>query len=338
MNLSEKTLLISGISGFIGLHATETALTKGMKVRGLQHSQLKAKKAQKLGAEVIVGNVTDPATVQKACQGVDIVLHTAAIVRENGSLKDFREVNVGGTVNMAKAAKNAGVKTFVHLSSVLVYGYNYTNHITESGPIFAENHPYCQTKVESEKELLKLNSPPNFNIIIIRPGDVYGPGSYPWVVRPLVLMREKMFMLVNNGQGVMNHLYVDNLIDAIFMAMEKEAYGEIFNITDGQETSWKEYFTRLANIGGFPTPSSLPKNELKLLIQLRYQGQKLLGQKTDILPETIDFITRPYAYSVAKAEKILNYKPKIDLEEGMRRTQKWLKTVDLDFLSRTNQY
>ncbi|MGM3309223.1 NAD-dependent epimerase/dehydratase family protein [Anabaena sp. WFMT] len=334
MNLSEKTLLISGISGFIGLHATEFALTKGMKVRGLQHSQIQAEKAQKLGAEVIVGSVTDPAAVQKACQDVDIVLHTAAIVKEHGSLKDFREVNVGGTVNIAKAAKNAGVKTFVHLSSVLVYGYNYPNYVTESGPIFAENHPYCQTKIESEKELLQLNSPPDFNIIILRPGDVYGPRSYPWVVRPLVMMRQKIFLLANNGQGVINHLYVDNLIDAIFLAMEKEAYGEVFNITDGQETSWQEYFTRLADIAGLPVPSSLPKNELKLLIQLRYQGQKLLGKKVDIVPETLDFITRPYAYSVAKAEKLLNYKPKIDLEEGMRRTQEWLQKVDLNVLDK----
>ncbi|AFZ58483.1 NAD-dependent epimerase/dehydratase family protein [Anabaena cylindrica FACHB-243] len=334
MNLSEKTLLISGISGFIGLRATAIALTKGMKVRGLQHSQLQAQKAQQLGAEVIVGSVTDPAAVRKACQDVDIVLHTAAIVKEHGSLKEFRDVNVGGTINMAKAAKNAGVKTFVHLSSVIVYGYNYPNYVTESGPIFAENHPYCQTKIESEKELLRLNSPPDFNIIILRPGDVYGPGSYPWVVRPLAMMRQKIFLLANNGQGVMNHLYVDNLIDAIFLAMEKEAYGEVLNITDGEETSWQEYFTRLADIAGLSAPSSLPKNELKLLIQLRYQGQKLLGQKVDIVPETLDFITRPYAYSVVKAEKLLNYKPKIDLEEGMRRTQEWLQTVDLNVLDK----
>lgn len=327
MNLSERTLLISGIGGFIGLRAAELAIAQGMKVRGLQRSADKAKKAQKLGAEVIVGSVTDPATAQKACQGVDIVLHTAAVAKEGGELEHFREVNVGGTVNMAKAAKNAGVKTFVHLSSAMVYGFKYPNRIAEEGPLRGENNPYCQTKIEGEKELLQLNAPPDFGIIIIRPGDVYGPGSISWIVRPLLLMRKRLFALANGGRGVMNHVYVDNLIEAIFLAVEKEAYGEAFNITDGQETSWKEYFTRLAEIGGVPAPFSMPAGVIKSLL-----GQTVVGKKTDTLPESVDFVSRPYAYSIAKAQRMLSYEPKIALEEGMRRTQEWLQKTDIQKL------
>jgi nucleoside-diphosphate-sugar epimerase len=332
MNIKDKTILISGIGGFIGLRSAEIALGQGMKVCGLQHSELKAKKAQQLGAKVIVGSITNPNTALHACQGVDIVLHAAALAKEDGSLQHFREVNVGGTVNMAKNAKNAGVKTFVHLSSVMVYGFNYPDRVTESGPLRGENNPYCQTKIEAEQALLELNSP-DFGIIIIRPGDVYGPGSLFWIVRPLLLMRQKLFMLANNGRGVINHVYIDNLIDAIFLAIEKEAYGEIFNITDGLETSWKEYFSRLAEIAGFPEPRSLPKDEIKLLLHLRHQGQKLFGKKADILPQTLDFITRPHAYSIAKAQSLLSYEPKIDLDEGMRRTQEWLQKTDIQKLN-----
>lgn len=324
MNLKNKTLLITGIGGFIGLRTAEIALAQGIKVRGLQRSEDKAKEAQRLGAEVIIGSVTDPAAAQKVCQGVDIVLHTAAIVKEGGSPKYFHEVNVGGSVNMATAAKNAGVKTFVHLSSVMVYGFNFPNGVTEDGPLCGENNPYCQTKIESEKELLKLNAPPAFGIIIIRPGDVYGPGSLAWIVRPLQLMRQRMFALVNGGRGVINHVYIDNLIEAIFLAVEKEAYGEVFNITDGQETSWKEYFTRLAEIGNVPTPISLPAGVMKFIAWLHCWVQTVLGQTPKLLPESIDMVTRPYAYSIAKARMQLGYEPKIDLEEGMRRTQEWL--------------
>lgn len=329
MNLKNKTLLITGIGGFIGLRTAELALAQGMKVRGLQRSADKAKKARELGAEVIVGNITDPAAAKEACQGVDIVLHTAAIVREGGAFQHFHEANVGGTINMAKAAKNAGVKTFVHLSSVMVYGFNYPNRVTEEGPLRGENNPYCQTKIESEKELLKLNAPPDFGVIIIRPGDVYGPGSIYWVARPLMFMRQKAFALANDGRGVMNHVYVDNLIEAILLAIEKEAYGEAFNITDGQETSWKEYFTRLAEIGNAPAFFSLPAGVLKLLARLRCLGQTVLRQEPDPLPESINFATRPYAYSIAKAQNQLGYEPKIDLEEGMRRTREWLQKTDL---------
>lgn len=329
MNLSGRTLLITGIGGFIGLRAAELALAQGMKVRGLQRSAQQAKKAQDLGAEVIVGNVIDPATAKQVCQGVDVVLHTAAVVKEGGSLQHFREVNVGGTINMALAAKNAGVKTFIHLSSVMVYGFNYPNRIAEDGPLCGDNNPYCQTKIEGEKELLQLNCPPDFGTIIIRAGDVYGPGCIPWIVRPLLLMRQKLFALANGGQGIINHVYVDNLIEAIFLAAEKEAYGEAFNITDGRETSCKEYFTRLAEIGGVSMPFSLPAGVLKSVLRLRCIAQTLVGKNTDVLPESIDFVTRPHLYSIAKAQTMLGYQPKIGLDEGMERIHEWLRTTDI---------
>lgn len=329
MNLNNKTLLITGIGGFIGLRTAELAIAKGIKVSGLQDSSDKNKKAQNLGAKVIYGNVTHPATAQMACQGVDIVLHTAEIAKEGGSLDQFREINVSGTINMAQAAKNAGVKTFVHISSVLVYGFNYPDRVTEDGPLCDEKNAYCQTKIEAEKALLQLNDPGNFGVIILRPGDVYGPGSIPWIVRPLVMMRQRLFAYANEGRGVINHTYIDNLIDAIFLAIEKETYGEIFNVTDGQETTWKDYFTRLADIAGLPAPFSLPKDELKLFLQLRYQGQKLFRKQADILPEVVDFMTRPYAYSITKAQNLLSYQPTVDLEEGLRRTQEWVEKTDI---------
>jgi len=142
-------------------------------------------------------------------------------------------------------------------------------------------------------------------------------------------MYAKAFALANGGKGVMNHVYVDNLIEGIFLAVEKEAYGEAFNITDGQETSWKEYFTRLAEIGDLPVPYSLPAEVLKFIAWLRYFGQSVVGQKPDTFPQSINWLTRPYAYSIAKARNQLAYEPKIDLEEGMRRTREWLQKTDL---------
>lgn len=333
MNFQNKTILITGIDEFIGWRAAELAIAQGMKVRGLQSSAVQDKKAKDLvGLEVIVGSITDAKIAEKACQGVDIVLHTAQLAQEAGALKDFREVNVDGTVNIAKAAKNAGIKTFVHLSSVMVYGFNYPDRVTESGPLSWENNPYCQTKIEAETALLELNNPPDFGITIMRAGDVYGPGSIPWIVRPVHFMRQKLFAYASDGPGVINHVYVDNLIDAIFLAIAKETYGEIFNITDGQETSCKDYFTRLAEISNSPAPMSLGKDEIKLFLKLRVQGQKLFRKKADILPESIDFMTRPYAYSIAKAQSLLNYAPKIDLEQGLRRTQEWLEKTDIEKL------
>ncbi|WP_354666143.1 NAD-dependent epimerase/dehydratase family protein [Nostoc sp. GT001] len=179
MNLNNKTLLITGINEFVGLRTAELAIAQGMKVRGLQSSTEQNKQLQNLGVEVIIGSITDSTIAQKACQGVDIVLHTEQIAEEAGAIKHFREVNVGGTVNMAKAAKQAGVKTFVHLSSVMVYGFNYPDGVTESGPLSGENNPYCQTKIEAETAVLELNHPPDFGIIVIRAKRCLRPWKYP---------------------------------------------------------------------------------------------------------------------------------------------------------------
>jgi nucleoside-diphosphate-sugar epimerase len=329
MDLHKKSLLITGVGGFIGSRVAEQALQQGMSVRGLQHSLDKAKQSQKLGIEVVLGSVTDPVAARTACEGIDMVIHTAAIAKEDGSLRDFRDVNVGGTVTIAKAAKAAGVRVFVHLSSVMVYGFHYPNLVTEDGELRGEQNPYCQTKIESEQELLKLHNFPNFNVIIIRAGDVYGPGSLHWTVRPLLLMHKHIFILANGGRGAINHLYIDNLIDAIFLAVEKESYGEIFNITDGQNTSWKVFFMRLAEIGKLSPPISLPAKIVKILIQLRCIYLKALGKPLDLLPETVKFITRPYAYSIVKAQTQLGYKPRVDLDEGMKRIQLWLNNTNI---------
>jgi nucleoside-diphosphate-sugar epimerase len=329
MNLQHQSLLITGIGGFIGSRTAELALERECHVRGLQHSLSNAKKLQKLGIDVVQGSITDPVATKIACEGMDVVVHTAAIAKEGGTLEDFRSVNVAGAVTVAKAAKAAGVRVFIHLSSVMVYGFNYPDSVAEDGALRGEQNPYCQTKIESEQELLKLHDSPAFNIIIIRAGDVYGPGSLHWTTRPLLLMHKRLFILANGGRGAINHLYIDNLIDAIFLAIEKESYGEIFNITDGENTSWKIFFMKLADIARLPSPISLPADVVKILIRLRCFYLNARGIPLDLLPESIDFITRPYPYSIVKAQTQLGYQPKVSLEEGMKYIQSWLKSEDI---------
>lgn len=323
MNLQNKTFFITNIGDFIGLRAAEMAMQRGMKVRGLEPSPEKAKLAEELGALVFIGSSNDSEVLERACEGIDIVFHTESVIEAGGSLDFFRQINVQGAINAATAAKNAGATTFVHLSSAMVYGFRYPDQVTEEGPFRGENNPVCQTKMESEIEVLKLNNPSNFGVIIIRPGDVYGPNALAWVMRPLQTMQKKKFMLIDGGRGICNHLYVDNLVDGVFLSVEKEMYGEAFNLTDGCETTWREYYTRLAEIGGYPKPMiSMPAGLAKAA--LRQQGKK-----ATVLPESIDFITRPHAYSIEKASRVLGYKPRIGLDEGMARTAEWIRNYQI---------
>jgi nucleoside-diphosphate-sugar epimerase len=319
MNLQDKTLLITGIGDFIGLRAAEMALARGMKVQGLEPSPAKAAYVENLGIKVVIGDINNLEALQVACTGSDIVFHTSSLAEASGDINVFRQVNVEGTVQTAKVAQNNGAQTFVHLSTVMVYGFKFADQITEEGQLRDEKNPFCLSKIESEREIMAFHKPGQFGVIILRPGDIYGPGGQVWVVKPIQLMQQKKFVLINGGKGVCNHLYVDNLIDALFLAIEQEAHGEVFNLTDGEQTTWKDYYHHLADISGQTRPAiAMPAVVAKTVL-------KQMGKNADILPESIDFVTRAHTYSIDKAKRLLGYQPRITLAEGMARTAEWLE-------------
>jgi nucleoside-diphosphate-sugar epimerase len=297
------------------------ALERGMNVRGLEKDPDAAQTVKSKGIEVQIGSVSDPTALEMACQGVDFVFHTESVLEASGELEYFRAINVKGTINAVKAAKQAKVRAFVHLSSVMVYGFKYPDRVTEVGRLQGENNPFCQTKIEGELEVFKYNDPPDFGVIAIRAGDIYGPGAETWVLRPLKLMEQKVFVLIDGGRGTINHLYIDNLVDGVFLALEKEAYGEVFNLTDGVQTSWKDYYLRLAAIGGMPQPASMPGFLVKKAAQFK-------GQEVNFSPAAIDFVTRQHPYSIEKAQRMLDFVPQVGLDEGMARTAAWLKSYN----------
>lgn len=321
-----KTILVTGAGGFIGKSIVAKAQTLGYKVRGLEINTERADQVRsQYGIEVIVGSILDRNTRATALNKVDIVVHTAAITKESGPVEEFRKTNVEGSYQLADDARRGKVKTFIHLSSVMVYGFHYLPYVTEMGILDGSGSSYAQTKIEGEHALLPLNNPPKFGIIILRPGDVYGPGSEPWVTRPLQVMDRGLFALPNDGEGMINLTYIDNLADAIFLAIEKKVYGEIINITDGKAITWKQYFTDLARIAGRGKPRSLPYILVKGLVQISSPFLKWILGESPLSPEGIDWIMRPHPVSTEKAKKLLGFKPEVDYEEGMRRTENWIR-------------
>lgn len=319
-------LAITGSGGFIGLRMAERARERGMRVRGLELGAEAARRAEAQGFETVVGDVNDADAVRRLTAGASVVFHTAAIVDEGGDWAKFRKVNVEGTRHVASVARDAGVSRFVHLSSVMVYGFDYPRFVSETGPFRGEGNPYCQTKIESEDALRPLHERGGFEVIVIRPGDVYGPGSVPWVIRPVELMKKGLFMLIDGGRGIMNHVHVDNLIDGIVAALDRDATGEAFNLTDGAETTFRDYFTRLGALVGRKHFLSLPKPVAMAAFAAMARGARALGRKPLAEPSAVPFVTRPHAYSIEKARSWLGYQPKVSLDDGMRELAAWLGT------------
>lgn len=247
-SLAGKTVVVTGAGGFIGLRFVERARALGLRVRALECSPEGAERARQSGAEVaICGDVCDAAAVEQACRGADFALHAAVLMGERGCLEEYRQVNVEGARTTAAVAAACGVRKFVHLSSVWVYGFRFPPQADESTPLVGCDHPYGPTKVESEPAVLQSDGRNGMRVIILRPSLVYGPGSPFFVLMPLRMIRRGLFFLVR-PRGIMNHLYVDNLIDAVFLAFEKEPVDQVFNISDGAKTPRGVYFRRLARL------------------------------------------------------------------------------------------
>jgi nucleoside-diphosphate-sugar epimerase len=320
------TLAITGIGGFIGLRMTERARALGWTVRGLDVSSAAAARATAAGAEVVVGDINDAAALASAFAGADVVFHTAAIVEEDGARELYERVNVQGTRSVAQAAKTAGARRLVHLSSVMVYGFDYADGVTEEGPFRDNGNIYNETKYRSEREALAFDGQDGFGVIVIRPGDVYGAGSVPWVLRPIELIRQGLFMLPDGGRGVINHVHVDNLIDGVLLALQKDATGEAFTISDGVATPCATFYATHARIAGKSAVPTLPAWLMVPMIALLALACRLIGRKPPATPQAIRFLRRRGAYSIDKARRVLGYEPRVGLDDGMREIEARLRT------------
>lgn len=318
------TIAITGIGGFIGLAMAERALAMGWQVQGLDLSAAGAQRAQALGATTVLGSVNDASAVAQAFAGADYVFHTAAIVAEDGDRALYDRVNIEGTRCVAQGAVAAGVTTLVHLSSVMAYGFDYPPDVSEDGPLAGNGNPYNETKRLSEDAAMSCNGQASLGVIVIRPGDVYGVGSVPWVLRPIELLIKRQFALPDGGKGVINHVHVQNLIDGVLLALHAKAYGQVFNISDGIATPTREFFAphaRIAQRQLICLPGWVLHGAMNVTANI-YRG---LGKTPPANAAAIYFLQRKHRYSINKAQTQLGYIPKITLAAGMAELEKYYR-------------
>lgn len=300
---------ITGMGGFMGRHLAQACRARNYEVRGLDLSGEAVKTLQESGYEVIQGSVTDVEVVRRFCTDLDVIVHTAAMMKEDGDWSQFRAVNVEGTECVAQEARKQDIEAFIHISSIIIYGYDFPKNVSEDNPLKGKNNPYYQTKIESEIAARKFHDQNGMGMTVVRPGDVYGPGSLPWVIRPLDMIKKRMLILPGRGQGMMNPIHIDDLVEAYLQIIENKIYGETFNLTDGVPVSFLEYFSRLARMIGRGAPPCLP---LPLL-----RAAFLFIPKSVATRAAIDFVTRKHGYSIENAKTKFDFAPKIKLEQGL---------------------
>lgn len=314
-----KKVFITGANGFIGRAFANFLRKKGIESCGIDF-------VANPEASVIAADLFAVDKWRSLLEECDAVLHTAAVVSNALSEDETWRVNVLGTQMVLDAASRSGKSVrFVHLSSVAALGFEHEGCMDESMPLRASGQPYRDTKIASEHLVLNYHTSGKVDGCIIRPADVYGPGSRPWVVLPIEEMKKKKFIVP--ADGMFGPVYVDDLLRGIYLALTKPAAaGKIFQLSGFGEVSNLEYFGYLAKMVGL---KKVPSVSSKLAIAGTTVFEKavhLAGRTTDINPLTMIMLSRPSAdYSHARAKKLLGYKPAVTLEKGMQRCEAWLR-------------
>lgn len=315
----DRKIFITGALGFVGRTLAARYRALGAETRGLD---VRADPA----ANVVAGDVTRPATWQTHLAGCDLVIHTAAIVTNNVARAEAWRVNVLGTRRVLDAAKHAGVRRFVHISSLAAMRFITADQADETAPVMPTGNPYVDTKIASEHVVLAAHAAGEIACTILRPADIYGPGSRPWTIVPVQMIKKGLFFLPAHGQGIFRAIYIDDLVDGVMLAAEKhQGIGQIFILGGEHAITCEKFFGYYYRMLGKTSP---PKLSTPVAIAIAEAGRVLftaVGKPTELGRGAIEMLAKKNTVSNVKAHGVLEWRPQIDLDEGMRRTEIWLR-------------
>jgi nucleoside-diphosphate-sugar epimerase len=312
-------VFITGASGFIGRTIAAKLRARGDEVYGVDI-------VANPDADVVAGDVSAPGDWQDHAAESDLIVHTAAIVSNSEDMQAQWRVNTVGTRNTLDAAVRAGATRFVYLSSVRAFSdTGFPDNVTEAWPVRPDGNPYVDTKIACEQVVLQAHAAGEIAVTIVRPGDVYGPGSRPWTIIPVEMIKANRFVLPAMGNGIFSPVYIDDLVAGIVLAAEHpDAAGQVFTISGGIGVPCSEFFGYYYRMLGKRGPFVVPTAAAVAVTQAIATAARLAGVKTEVNPITMRYFARTGTYSIDKARRVLGYEPQVDITEGMFRTQQWL--------------
>lgn len=255
---SSRPALVTGATGLLGSHIAEQLRRRGFPVRALCRPGSETAFLNRLGCDIVVGDLSDSRMLHEACIGVDCVYHSAARVGDWGPWDEFFEVSVRGTQRLLGAAQQARVRRFLHISSVSVYG-----HLNGEGRVFDETTPigqnvyrwsyYTRAKVEAERLVWDAHRQNRIQATVVRPSWMYGERDRASLPRLINSIRTRKLRIIGDGQNRLNLVHAGNVAEcAILAAGSPQAIGEAYNASHDGIITQEQFFQALCDALGQP--------------------------------------------------------------------------------------
>ena len=312
MNLENAKVLVAGGAGFIGSHICDALIKKGAEVTVLDNlisgnfeniAHIKDK------LRFIKGDITNFEHVLRTAKDQDVIIHEAfpAAICDLSPEKQFITTGTLGTYNLLRAAL-ANDSVFIYASSISVYGKQVSSPITESHPL-DPIVAYGATKLSGEIYCRAFQREHGPNNVILRYSDVYGP-RFNRISAPIAFLlkglKKEPLQIHGDGSQTRDYTYVTDIAEGTALAINKKAYGAIFNIASGTNISILELSKKVNVI-------TENDSEIALISTEKVDTQKYVADDE-----------RKYCIDIAKAKKTLGYKPKISLDTGLNMTKEWI--------------
>lgn len=317
---------LTGASGYTGGHILRRLLARGDTVKALVREGSVTPELEASGAEIIRGVLGNADDARRLFEGCDAVLHVAAVYRTARHPDSYyRQVNVEGTRLLLEAARAAGVRRFVHTSTVGVHGDVKNPPADENAPI-APSDIYQETKAEADVLAREFGRTHGLEVAIVRPGAIYGPGETR-LLKVFKSIARGRYAVVGSGRPHYHLVYIDDLVDGFLLALDrKEAAGETFIIAGPRSLSQDDLAREVAKAtGGSVWPLHIPAWPIQRLGDVVEAICVPLGVEPPIHRRRVDFWVKNRAFSIEKARRLLGYSPKVDVTEGIARTANWYR-------------
>ena len=314
------TTLVTGASGWLGAAVARALLARGEAVRTLQRRPSGIE-----GAEDVLGSITDPADVARAVGGVDAVVHLAAKVSFAGAERDFVAVNVEGTRALLAAARGAGARRFVFVSSPSVAhtGRPIVGEGTEPAQPERARGAYARTKATAELAALAADRP-GFAVVAVRPHVVWGPGDPQLVSRVQERAAAGRLPVVGSGAALVDSTYVDDAVDGVLAALDaaERVRGEAFVVTSGEPRPISELFAGFCAAAGVAPPSRHVPAVLARAAGGVVEAVWRVRPGRDEPPMTrflAEQLSTAHWFDLRRTRERLGWTPSVGVTEGLRR-------------------